>query len=262
MRKGLDAGGAGRGGARERISSGRDARGRPRHPFGARCGRDARAPSNGLAPREGRTPRNKEWYSRGYLPHFDHANVVQMITFRLADALPRHLLDQLDKLVIKENDPIRRKRIEACLDAGHGRCALHDPRVGSLVEETLLHFDGQRYRLIEWVVMPNHVHLLAEFLTGFLLPEVLQSWKSFSAHEANRILGCSGRFWQEEYFDRYIRDGVHFENARRYIRENPVHAGLVTQPEDWPYGSASWVRRHPGSADVPVRSEGRRPSGE
>jgi hypothetical protein len=155
-------------------------------------------------------PTHKEWYSRGYLPHFDHADLVQMITFRLADALPKDLVHQLEKTLGTVNDAKKPKRIEAYFDAGHGSCVLRDPRIGSLVEETLLHFGGVRYRLFEWVIMPNHVHLLAEFLAGSLLSEVLRCWKSFSAHEANRILGRSGQFWQEEYFDRYIRDGVHF----------------------------------------------------
>jgi type I restriction enzyme R subunit/putative DNA methylase len=112
-----------------------------------------------------------------------------------------------------------------------------------MVEGALLQFDGQRYRLIEWFIMPNQVHLLAEFFAGSVLWEVLKSWKSFSAHEANRILGRSGQFWQEDYFDRLIKNPIHFENARRYIRENPVEAGLVKQPEDWPDGSASRGRR-------------------
>jgi len=206
------------------------------------------------ADKEVRAPSgHKEWYSRGYLPHFDHPDLIQMITFRLADALPSHLLDQWEKTLGRERDARKRKQIEAYLDAGHGSCVLRDPRIGPMVEDTLLHFDAERYRLMEWVIMPNHVHLLAEFFAGSLLSEVVQSWKSFSAHEANRILQRSGQFWQEEYFDRFIRDGVHFENARRYIRENPVQASLVKHPEDWPYGSASWLRRHPGragSADV------------
>jgi len=189
--------------------------------------------------------RHKEWYSRGYIPHFDHADVVQMITFRLADALPHDRLDQLERMIgkEKENDAQRRKQIETYLDAGYGSCALRESRVGSMVEDALLHFDGQRYRLIEWVVMPNHVHLLVELFSEWLLPEVLKSWKSFTAHEANRILGRSGQFWQEDYFDRLIRDMKHFENAKQYIRENPVTAGLVKLPEDWPYSSGSWTNR-------------------
>ena len=202
-----------------------------------------------------RAPRHKEWYSRGYIPHFDHADLVQMVTFRLADALPNHLLDQLGKTLKRENDPKRRIQIEAYLDAGHGSCMHSDPRIGPMVEETLLHFDGVRYQLIEWVIMPNHVHLLAEFFAGSPLWEVLKTWKSFSAHEANRILGRSGQFWQEEYFDRFIRDTAHFENARRYIRENPVKAGLLKQPEDWPYGIASWESWERGRPRPPQKRQ-------
>ena len=200
---------------------------------------------------------HKEWYSRGYLPHFDHPDLIQMITFRLADALPSHLLAQWEKTLGRERDARKRQQMEASLDAGHGSCVLRDPRIGPMVEDTLLHFDAESYRLMEWVIMPNHVHLLAEFFAGSLLSEVVKSWKSFSAHEANRILGRSGQFWQEEYFDRFVRDAVHFENARRYIRENPVEASLVKHAEDWPYGSASWLRRHSrcaGRANVDQRS--------
>ena len=175
-----------------------------------------------------------------------------MINFRLADALPSQFLEQLEQTVEKEDDPERRKRIEAYLDAGHGSCILRDCRIGGLVEEALLHFDGKRYQMIEWVVMPNHVHTLVEIHPDSLLPDVLQSWKSFTAHEANRILDKSGKFWEEEYFDRYIRDAKHFENAVRYIRENPVTAGLVAKAEDWEFSSASWKRRYPGSTRVPL----------
>jgi REP element-mobilizing transposase RayT len=186
---------------------------------------------------------HKEWYSRGYLPHFDHIDVVQMITFRLADSLPRERLDQIEKSVGRENDGEKRRQIELFLDTGHGSCVLREPQTGSMVEDALLHFDGQRYRLIEWVVMPNHVHLLVELFPEWMLPEVLKSWKSYTSHEANRILGRSGQFWQEDYFDRFIRDLKHFENAKQYIRENPVTAGLVKLPEDWLCSSASWTNR-------------------
>lgn len=100
---------------------------------------------------------HKEWYSRGYLPHFDHPGLIQMITYRLADALPASVLARLEK---EEKDAReRRKRIEAYLDAGHGSCSLKHPKVARLVEDAFLHFDAQRYKLLEWVVMPNHVHV-------------------------------------------------------------------------------------------------------
>jgi REP element-mobilizing transposase RayT len=161
-----------------------------------------------------------------------------MITFRLADALPGHLLEVLPGVVLAEDDAAKRRRIEAYLDAGHGSCSLRDPRIGRLFEDALLHFDGERYRLLAWVVMPNHVHALIEVVPGHRVPEIVQSWKSFTAKAANRLLGQSGVFWQREYYDRYIRDAGHFENAVRYIHENPVKAGLTSQVEDWPLSSA------------------------
>src|SRR5205823_3893206 len=89
-----------------------------------------------------------------------------------------------------------RKRIACYEDEGHGACWLGQPRIGELVEQALLHFDGQRYGLLAWCVMPNHVHVLVETKLGFPLPGLLHSWKSYTATEANKILGRRGEFWQ------------------------------------------------------------------
>jgi REP element-mobilizing transposase RayT len=106
------------------------------------------------------------------------------------------------------------------------------------VENALLFFDGERYRMHAWVVMPNHVHALFTPLNGLGLAEILRSWKSFTSKEANKLLGQTGHFWQCEYFDRFIRDAEHFDNVVRYIESNPVKAGLCHSPDDWPFGSA------------------------
>jgi REP element-mobilizing transposase RayT len=106
------------------------------------------------------------------------------------------------------------------------------------MQETLLIFDGERYRLLAWVVMPNHVHVLVQLDQQHPLPKVLHSWKSYVANQANKILGRSGPFWQREYFDRFIRNEDHYRNAVRYIEDNPVKAGLVMLPEDWRFSSA------------------------
>jgi putative DNA methylase len=181
---------------------------------------------------------HKAWNSRGYLPHFDEPNVLQSITFRLYDALPNHVVKSLAEELSEETDAEQRAQIEAYLDSGYGACYLADPRIGSLVENALLHFDGQRYRQIAWVLMPNHVHTLIETLEGHPLHAVLHSWKSYTASEANKILGRNGQFWYPDYFDRYIRDERHCANVIRYMHENPVKAGLVNRPEDWPFSSA------------------------
>jgi REP element-mobilizing transposase RayT len=128
--------------------------------------------------------------------------------------------------------------VETLADAGHGACHLREPLVASLVERSLLCFEGVRYGLRAWVVMPNHVHALLTPKADESLSRILWSWKSFTAKEANKLLGRAGQFWQEDYFDRYIRDEGHFNGVVRYIEANPVKAGLCGAPEEWPFGSA------------------------
>ena len=188
----------------------------------------------------------KEWYTRGYIPHFDRPGLIQGITFRLADSLPAHVLVSLDQEFPSADDPARRARIEEYLNSGHGACHLRDPRIARMVIAALLYFDGKRYRMIAWVIMPNHVHVLIEILEGYSLGTIVHSWKSYTAKEANRILGRTGRFWFREYFDRYIRDERHFENAVQYIHNNPVKAGLVATPGDWPFSSAAGGQQDAG----------------
>ncbi len=186
-------------------------------------------------------PSHKEWYSRGYIPHFDHPGLIQGITFRLADSLPFHVRKSMAEELKNADNSAQRARFETYMNAGYGACYLRDPRIASLVENALLHFDGARYRLIAWVIMPNHVHVLIETFEGYPLGNILHSWKSYTAKEANRILGRTGQFWFREYFDRYIRDERHLGRAIRYIHNNPVKAGLADKPEDWLFSSASRI---------------------
>jgi putative DNA methylase len=166
------------------------------------------------------------WHSRGYLPHWEAGEVAQAITFRLADSLPTELLDrwevQLETLTNSARDHERRKRIEQALDSGCGSGALTNPAVGELVENALLYFDGERYRLHAWCVMPNHVHVLVTPLQAETLSAIMHSWKSFTSKKANALLQQQGAFWAPEYFDRAIRDAAHYANALEYIAMNPV----------------------------------------
>ena len=86
--------------------------------------------------------------------------------------------------------------------------------------------------------MPNHVHVLLTILPEHPLGTIVSSWKRFTAREANIKLGRSGAFWQTEYWDRFIRNDAHFSATEDYIDNNPVKAGLVSEPRLWPYGSA------------------------
>lgn len=177
------------------------------------------------------------WRSRGYLPHFDAPGVRQMITYRLADAMPASRRHEWEALLALEDERARRIKIEAYLDAGHGECHLRRPDIAAVIQENLLHFDGTRYRLLAWMVMPNHVHALIE-TSQTPLAEILHGWKSYTGKAANRLLRRTGDFWQPEYFDRCIRDEEHLAKAVRYIENNPVKAGLAKSPEEWLFGSA------------------------
>jgi REP element-mobilizing transposase RayT len=189
------------------------------------------------------------WHSRGYLPHFDGGEVPQFITFRLADSLPQKLLVQwraeLGEACGIDIDAALRKRIELYLDQGHGNCYLADPRIASLVQNSLLFFEGERYRLSAWVVMPNHAHFLVTPCPGQKLSRILHSLKCYTANEANKIVVRKGTFWQPESFDRYIRDTNHFASVIRYIESNPVKARLCARADDWAYGSAWFRARKP-----------------
>ena len=120
---------------------------------------------------------HKAWHSRGYIPHLDQPGLIQFVTFRLSDSVPAEAVSRWkDELNITSDtsadDPrcaTLRRRIEQWADQGHGACWLRDQRVAKGVEDALLHFDGVRYRLLAWVVMPNHLHALIETFPGFPL---------------------------------------------------------------------------------------------
>src|SRR5215203_7127409 len=155
--------------------------------------------------------RGGRMHTRGYLPHVDADSTTQFITFRLADSMPQEPLEKWrSELELGEiSDVDLRKRIEHFLDSGYGSCCLRDQRVSGVIRDTLIKWNVTRYRLIAWVIMPNHVHLLIEMLEEYSLSEVMHSIKSYTAYEANRILGRKGRFWSVESFDRYLRDARH-----------------------------------------------------
>ncbi|MCC5805232.1 MAG: transposase [Opitutales bacterium] len=116
--------------------------------------------------------------------------------------------------------------MEAWLDEGSGSCLLRVPGNSSIVGNALRYFDGERYVMGPFVVMPNHVHVLFRLLHGHRLESVLKSWKGFTAREINRRMGRSGALWQEEYWDRLVRNERHWKRCAQYICENPLRARL------------------------------------
>jgi REP element-mobilizing transposase RayT len=173
--------------------------------------------------------------SRGYLPHWEQTNQTYFVTFRLHDSLPAEVLANAHKQPSpqKLDDRQTHKRfsvaIERSLNAGHGACYMKKPEIASLVAQAIKQFDGQRYHLSAWCVMPNHIHVVIRPFVSWKLPSIIHSWKSFTANRANRLLGRSGPFWQREYYDHLVRNGEEYIRVVNYVTENPMKAGL----RDW-----------------------------
>ena len=172
---------------------------------------------------------------RGNLPHLYKEGCTYFITFNLIDAAPENRRPEQSLEIGRDPDLIA---AELDPEPSTGSCLLEDPKAASIVESSLVHFQGNRYALSAWCVMPNHVHVVVTPLSGFTLPAILHSWKFFSAHEINRALAREGTVWQEETFDHLVRDERAFERFVKYTENNPVVAGLCELPEDWRFGSA------------------------
>lgn len=210
--------------------------------------------SNDGAGRETGAPGGRGWHSRGYLPHYDNPQKIQHVTVHLADSLPKSAIEKIDELLeaVPEGERLveRRRRLHAYVDAGHGACILKEPELAEMIERAFLHFDGERYRLHAWVVMPNHFHVLFQPLAPYSMSEIVASWKRFTATEIKKWLRArqesgdpesallDGPMWHREYWDRYIRNAKHFDDAVAYIHINPVKAGLCADQKSWKWSSA------------------------
>ena len=191
---------------------------------------------------------HKGTYSRGYLPHRDYPGALQAITFRLADSVPAKVIASwrselsalLESADTKTADQAIRElhhRISRYEDTGHGACHLRNPEVAAILQNKLISSHLERYQLLAWCIMPNHVHVMIREIENHPLGIVVQGWKGGSAIEINRMLGRSGRLWNPDFHDRFIRDESHFYRCLSYIHQNPVKAGLCKAPEDWPFSS-------------------------
>lgn len=185
-------------------------------------------------------------------PHWSQAGTVVFITFRTADSIPREVIERWDRekqewfrvrgfdgrtpwseLVTRLSDKERGeflKTFNRCredyLDSCHGACVLRRPELAKIVGDSLLHFDGQRYRMGDFVVMPNHVHLLAVFPSEVGMKEQCDSWLHYTAFRINPLIGSKGKFWQQEPFDHLVRGAEQYEYLRDYIAKNPERANL------------------------------------
>ena len=207
------------------------------------------------------------------LPHWFQAGAALYITFRLLDSLPELVMErivgELEAWLLRRKLPTefakgafshdqslrfamerrleKHERIEfraltgqlvhRSLDECHGSCLLRDPRCAEIVADCMLKFDGIKYDMDLLVVMPNHVHAIAQFHDPAYRRAVGQSWMRYSARQINQLLGREGSLWQQEPFDHIIRSPEQFHYIQDYIRANPQKAKL--NPSEYLY----WMRK-------------------
>jgi putative transposase len=198
------------------------------------------------------------WHERGHLPHCDFPSLVQFVTFRLADSMPASRRGEWEHLLAIEDVREKRTKLEEYLDRGIGECWLRDSRVAKLCEEALRFFHNERYELLAWCVMPNHVHVLVH-VWETPLGKILQSWKRHIATAAEAILSerrsptrrvsadtnaparkaaLQTLRWEREYWDTFMRNEDQEKTAISYIENNPVKAKLCRAAVEWPFSSA------------------------
>ena len=172
------------------------------------------------------------------LPHWNQGDCVQFVTFRLADSLPQAKLKEYGEIKEKwlaehskpwdtatkdEYENEVGNAMDKWIDAGYGKCILKDERVRKIVADAILHFNDERYDIHAFVIMPNHVHVLLSTRGNNLVQNIVGSWKKFSAHEINKLLGREGSVWERESFDHMVRNEDCYKAKLDYIINNPQH---------------------------------------
>jgi len=198
------------------------------------------------------------------LPHYDPPGATLFITFRLADSIPKIVINQLKqeyRLIKEELDNMldrhkqneriyleQRKyfgRWDKAIDKmDHGPMWLSDPLVANLIQESIEHRHNKVYYLYAYCILSNHVHILfAPLLKSggsyHRMADIMQSLKGYTAYNANQLLGRSGKFWQAESYDHVVRDPDEHQRIVNYILNNPVKAGLAKQVNEWPWSYSS-----------------------
>jgi putative transposase len=185
------------------------------------------------------------WHERGYLPHFDANTLLQHIVFRTAGSLPQHIVDQAG---LAPPD-LKRSLVDEALDSSSNGHLFNQPEHADLMQSALRFFDGNRYDLQAWCVMPNHIHVVLVTSPDVLLGAVIRSWKRYVTRSINKIHDFKGPIFAPDYFDRFVRNLRQAETAIHYVEANPVRAGLVQQATNYPWSSAyfrarGWRPRH------------------
>jgi REP element-mobilizing transposase RayT len=195
------------------------------------------------------------------LPHYHPIGYPLFITFRLAGSLPLEILTELkaqrefELKACKNHRADERHKIEErhfgrydnWLDqCDYGPRWLQVDNIAQIVSKEMHHLNGDRYQLLAYCIMPNHVHLLIESLVRERAPhqgksakypvtDTLRLLKGRTAHDCNLELKRNGSFWQHESYDHVVRDEKELDRIIRYILNNPVKAALVKEWKNWPF---------------------------
>jgi REP element-mobilizing transposase RayT len=196
---------------------------------------------------------------RRNLPHIQVPGGTYFVTFRLAGSIPVDVLAQLhaeaeqtlSELEAMPASPERTERLhleerrffgrwDAYLDQSRGPDWLLNSAIAKVVADAMRFYDGQRYDLLVYCIMSNHVHVVftprlktAEAYTP--LAQIIHTMKGYSAGRANQLLGRSGAFWLHESYDHWVRSPAELDRIVAYVVNNPVKAGLVAEWQAWPW---------------------------
>jgi REP element-mobilizing transposase RayT len=185
-------------------------------------------------------------FHRRRLPHYHSVGQPIFLTWRLHGSLPANR--SFPSVTTSGRAFLTMDRI---LDhAVTGPLFLRRYEIASMVIDALHYRYLRHYQLHAYVVMPNHVHLLMTPLVE--VSKVMQSLKRFTAREGNRILGLTGQpFWQDESYDRLVRNQTEFQRIADYIEMHPVKAGLAATPEEFAWSSARPIDNRPQVPNLP-----------
>jgi len=206
---------------------------------------------------------------RRFLPHIQPINAYYSVTSRLNQSLPRSVLIDLQtekeefiRKLKNTQDPVERirltynferyyyKKYDHALDKVlTGPVWLKNENIAQIVAQAMQYRHGKKFELIAYTIMSNHIHIIFwlsedhvnsgskgdhEYMNSkYVVSDIMESLKKFTARQSNAILNRSGKFWARESFDRVLRNQVELKRAVRYVLNNPVKAGLVEEPTDW-----------------------------
>jgi REP element-mobilizing transposase RayT len=205
----------------------------------------------------------KYYYYSHNLPHLFDINKPVFVTYRLRFTMPKSILDELIKRKIEWFDEIKSLEYkekqqyiaeqnnvfftwydELIAKSEEIPNFLHRPDIRDIISASFRFFDNQRYQLLAYCIMPNHVHVLMYPVTQangdiYSTAHITYTWKRFTANQINKILNREGSLWQRESYDHLVKNEKELYHTLTYIIDNPVKAGLSLSWDEW---QGTWIK--------------------